>query len=243
MPELPDIDFAQFGEVEVKPLSRINKLSAAHLHRSWVVIPHVTQHDEADITDLEEFRKSLKNEAEKQGVRVTLLPFLMKATVAALQAFAKFNSSLDASGENLVLKHYFHIGVAVDTPEGLVVPVVRDVDQKGVLALSRELGEISERARNKRLQGSELQGGCFTISSLGGIGGTAFTPIVNWPQVAILGVSRAALKPVYVGKELQPRLMLPLSLSYDHRVIDGADAARFTRHLAQLLVDMRRILL
>ncbi|MDD5180524.1 MAG: dihydrolipoyllysine-residue acetyltransferase [Gallionellaceae bacterium] len=241
--EMPVVDFAQFGAIETKPLSRIRKLSGAYLHRNWVTIPHVTQHDEADITGMEAFRKQLNEEYARQGIRITPLAFLLKAVVEALQQFPEFNASLDASRENLVLKKYFHIGVAVDAPDGLVVPVLRDVNQKGLIQLAKELAEISARAREKRISAAEMQGGCFTISSLGGIGGTAFTPIVNAPEVAILGVSRASMKPVWKGGKFEPRLMLPLSLSYDHRVIDGAAAVRFTTFLAQALSDVRRLAL
>lgn len=240
---MPEVDFAQFGAVEIRPLSRIRKLSGPYLHRNWVSIPHVTQFDEADITELEVWRKQLNEEYAKQGVKITPLAFFLKVVVEALQQYPEFNASLDASGENLVLKKYFHIGVAVDTPEGLVVPVLRDVDRKGVVQLARELGEISARAREMKLSAAEMQGGCFTISSLGGIGGTAFTPIVNAPEVAILGVSRAAMKPVPKDGGFVPRLMLPLSLSYDHRVIDGAAAARFIVCLSQTLADIRRLAL
>ena len=240
---MPEVDHAKFGEIEKVALSRIKKISGAHLHRSWVTVPHVTQFDEADITDLEAFRKSLAKEAEKKGVRITPLIFLMKAVVSALQEFPTFNASLDASGENLIMKKYFHIGIAVDTPNGLVVPVVRDVDSKGVFELAAELGEISAKARDGKLSPGDMQGGCFTISSLGGIGGTNFTPIVNAPEVAILGVSRSKIQPVYIDGEFQPRLMLPLGLSYDHRVIDGAQAARFTSFLSQVISDIRRVLL
>ena len=240
---MPEIDHSRFGEVEAVALSRIQKISGAHLHRSWVTVPHVTQFDEADITELEAFRKSLVREAEKKGVRMTPLIFLMKAVVKAMQEFPNFNSSLDARGENLVMKKYFHIGIAVDTPKGLVVPVVRDVDRKGLFELAAELGEISVRARDGKLTPTDMQGGCFTISSLGGIGGTNFTPIVNAPEVAILGVSRSKMQPVYIDGEFQPRMMLPLGLSYDHRVIDGAQAARFTSFLGQVISDIRRVLL
>ncbi|MGL6291275.1 MAG: dihydrolipoyllysine-residue acetyltransferase [Silanimonas sp.] len=235
----PKVDFAKFGPVESQPLSRIQKLSGQNLARNWAMIPHVTQFDDADITEMEAFRKQLGEESKE--TKVTPLVFLIKAAVAALKAFPKFNASLD--GDNLVLKRYFHIGIAVDTPDGLVVPVIRDCDQKGLLDLARELGEISKKARDKKLGPADMQGGCFSISSLGGIGGTAFTPIINAPEVAILGVSRSSLKPVWNGKEFAPRLMLPLSLSYDHRVIDGADAARFTSFLAKSLGDLRRLLL
>ena len=243
LPSAPEVDFAKFGEVESQPLSRIKKLSGAHLHRCWLTVPHVTQFDEADITELEAFRKGQKESAAKQEIRLTFMPFLMKAVAAALKAMPNFNSSLAADGESLTLKHYVHIGVAVDTPNGLVVPVLRDVDQKGVFELARELMEISARAREGKLAPSEMQGGCFSISSLGSIGGTAFTPIVNAPEVAILGVSRSGMKPRWNGSEFQPRLMLPLALSYDHRVVDGADGVRFTTLLGQLLGDIRRLLL
>jgi pyruvate dehydrogenase E2 component (dihydrolipoamide acetyltransferase) len=239
----PEIDHSKFGEIETVALSRIQKISGAHLHRSWVTVPHVTQFDDADITELEVFRKSLAREAESKGVRLTPLVFLMKAAVSALCEFPSFNASLDASGENLVMKKYFHIGIAVDTPKGLVVPVVRDVDQKGLFELAAELGDLSVRARDGKLSPSDMQGGCFTISSLGGIGGTYFTPIVNVPEVAILGVSRSKMQPVYIDGEFVPRLMLPLGLSYDHRVIDGAQAARFTSYLSQVISDIRRVLL
>ena len=241
--EMPEIDFSQFGKIEIEPLSRIKKLTGSNLHRNWVSIPHVTQHDEVDITDLEAFRKSLKSQVEQENVKVTLLPFLMKAVVCALKTFPSFNASLDSSGEQLVLKQYFHLGIAVDTPDGLVVPVIREVNQKGVWELARELAEIGERARNKKLTPKEMQGGSFTISSLGGISGTGFTPIINAPEVAILGVSRAKNQAVYQQQTVAARLMLPLSLSYDHRVIDGAEAARFTHFLSQLLSDSRRLLL
>lgn len=243
LPEMPDIDFSQFGEVETVPLNRIKKLTAATVHRSWLHVPHVTQHDEADITELEEFRQELKKEAEDRGVKVTMLAFLLKASVAALREHPRFNSSLEKGGENLVLKKYYNIGIAVDTPDGLVVPVIRDVDRKGVYDLARELGEVSQRARDRKLSPNDLQGACFTISSLGGIGGTAFTPIVNAPEVAILGVSRAQMKPVYQDGAFVPRLMLPLALSYDHRVVDGAEGARFVVFLSKVLGDARRLLL
>ncbi len=240
---IPDVDHSKFGEVESKPLSRIQKLSGAHLHRSWVNVPHVTQFDEADITELEAFRKSLAKDAEKKSVRLTALVFLMKAVVSAMRENPNFNASLDSSGENLILKKYFHIGVAVDTPKGLVVPVVRDVDQKGLFDLAGELGDLAERARNGKLSPADMQGGCFTISSLGGIGGTQFTPIVNAPEVAILGVARSKMQPVYENGKFEPRLILPLALSYDHRVIDGAQGARFTRFLSEVISDIRRVLL
>jgi len=239
--EMPAFDFAKFGSVESKPLSRIQKISGANLHRNWVTIPHVTQFDEADITDMEAFRKQLGAEYVKQNIKITPLAFMLKAVVAALQKFPKFNTSLD--GENLIYKQYFHIGVAVDTPDGLMVPVLRDVDKKGIVQLAQELAEISAKARDKKITASDMQGGCFTISSLGGIGGTAFTPIINAPEVAILGVSKSSMKPVYQDGQFVPRLMLPLSVSYDHRVIDGAAAARFTAYLAQVLSDIRRLAL
>jgi pyruvate dehydrogenase E2 component (dihydrolipoamide acetyltransferase) len=240
---LPQIDFAKFGPVEVKPLSRIRRLSGANLHRNWVSIPHVTQFEEADITELEAFRKANSSETEKQGFKLTMVSFLIKASVTALRQFPPFNASLDGGGENLVFKKYYHIGVAVDTPDGLIVPVIRDADRKGVFDLARELADISKRAREKKLKPGDMQGGTFTVSSLGGIGGTAFTPIINAPEVAILGVSKAIMRPVWDGKQFSPRLMLPLSLSYDHRVIDGAAAARFTSYLASVLSDIRRTLL
>ncbi|AGA34306.1 Dihydrolipoyllysine-residue succinyltransferase [Thioalkalivibrio nitratireducens DSM 14787] len=240
---MPDIDFSQFGPIETQPLTKINKLTGKNLHRNWVSVPHVTQFDEADITELEDFRKSLKTEYEKKGLKVTFLPFLMKAVVSALKQYPRFNASLDATGENLIIKQYYHLGVAVDTPEGLVVPVVRDVDRKSLVDLARELMELSERARDRKLKTKDLQGGCLTISSLGGIGGTQFTPIVNAPEVAILGISRSSIRPVWNGEAFEPRLILPIALSYDHRVIDGALGARFTTTLAGLLSDMRRMLL
>jgi len=244
----PKVDFAKFGEIEVKPLARIKKISGANLARNWAMIPHVTQHDDADITELEALRVALNKEnaaSDKSGagIKLTMLAFIMKACVAGLQKFPDFNSSLDAAGENLTLKKYFHIGFAADTPNGLVVPVIRDVDKKGVIDIARESSELAKKARDGKLGPAEMSGGCFSISSLGGIGGTAFTPIVNAPEVAILGVSKSATKPVWDGKQFAPRLILPLSLSYDHRVIDGASAARFTAYLAQLLGDMRRVLL
>lgn len=243
LPELPNIDFAKFGPVETRALSRIKKISGANLHRNWVSIPHITQFDEADITELESFRKANAAETEKQGFKLTMLAFLIKASVTALRQFPDFNASLDKSGENLVLKKYFHIGVAVDTPDGLVVPVIRDADRKGVFDLARELGEVSKLAKEKKLKPGDMQGGTFSISSLGGIGGTMFTPIINAPEVAILGVSRSVMRPVWNGKEFTPRLVLPLSLSYDHRVIDGAAGARFTTYLVSVLSDIRRSLL
>ena len=239
--DMPSFDFAKFGAIETQPLSRIQKISGANLHRNWVTIPHVTQFDEADITDMEAFRKQLGAEYAKQNIKITPLAFMLKAVVAALQKFPRFNASLE--GENLVLKQYFHIGVAVDTPDGLMVPVLRDVDKKGIVQLAAELAEISSRAREKKITANDMQGGCFTISSLGGIGGTAFTPIINAPEVAILGVSKSSMKPVYQEGGFVPRLMLPLSVSYDHRVIDGAAAARFTAYLAMVLSDIRRLAL
>ena len=240
---MPEIDFSQFGEIETQALSRINKLTGKFLHRNWVTIPHVTQFDEADITELEAFRKQLNKENEKQGPRITVLAFMMKALVSALKEFPRFNSSLDHTGENLILKQYINIGIAMDTPDGLVVPVIRDCDRKTLFELATEMTETSKRARDKKLSPADMSGGCITISSLGGIGGSAFTPIVNAPEVAILGVSRSSIKPVYNGDEFEPRLMLPLSLSYDHRVIDGADGARFTSYLSKVLSDTRRLLL
>ena len=242
---MPVIDFSQFGDIETKPLSRIKKISGANLHRNWVTAPHVTQFDQADITDLEEFRKSMQNDAEKRGVKLTMLAFLIKASVNALKAYPNFNSSLAPDGDSLILKNYFNIGFACDTPDGLVVPVVKDVQQKDVLDIARDLGELSTKARERKLKIEEMQGGCFTISSLGGIGGTMFTPIINCPEVAILGVSRSSMQPVYDAKTnaFEPRLILPLSLSYDHRVVDGADGARFTSHMRMMLSDVRRLLL
>ena len=237
----PKVDFAKFGEIEVKELSRIKKISGQNLSRNWVMIPHVTVNDEADMTDLETFRQSLNKEWEKAGVKVSPLAFIIKASVSALKAFPEFNSSLD--GDNLVLKKYYHIGFAADTPNGLVVPVIKDVDKKGLKEISQELAELSKKAREGKLKPQEMQGACFTISSLGGIGGTSFTPIVNAPEVAILGVCKSQMKPVWNGKEFEPRLMCPLSLSFDHRVIDGAAGMRFTVYLANLLKDFRRVLL
>ena len=239
----PKVDFSKFGEISEEPLSRIKKISGPSLHRNWVSIPHVTQFDQADITELEAFRKDNKDMAEDQGVKLTPLVFIMKAVVSGLRRMPHFNASLSADGESLVLKHYFHIGIAVDTDGGLMVPVVKDVDKKGLLELAEELADLSSRAREGKLKSDEMKGGCFSISSLGGIGGTAFTPIINAPEVAILGVSRHQMQPVWDGEAFQPRLMLPLSLSYDHRVIDGAGAARFTRYLATRLEDTRRLLL
>jgi pyruvate dehydrogenase E2 component (dihydrolipoamide acetyltransferase) len=243
IPEIPAQDFAKFGPVEIRPLSRIQRLSGPQLHRSWLNIPHVTQNDEADITDLDEYRRELDGAARADGYRVTLLSFLLKASVSALREYPKFNSSLTPEKDALIYKSYYNIGVAVDTPDGLIVPVIRDVDRKGIRELSQELGEVSAKAREGKLGLTDLQGGCFTISSLGGIGGTSFTPIVNAPEVAILGVVRARMAPVWDGSQFIPRLMLPVSLSYDHRVIDGALAARFARHLCHLLEDIRRLVL
>ncbi|MCW8906106.1 MAG: dihydrolipoyllysine-residue acetyltransferase [Sedimenticola sp.] len=243
LPAVPEIDFSQFGEVEEQPLSRIKRISGSHLTACWLNIPHVTQFDEADITGLEAFRQAQKGEAERQEIKLTFMPFLMKACVGALQQMPEFNSSLSPDRETLLYKRYFNIGVAVDTPNGLTVPVIREVDRKSIFTLARELAEVSGRAREGKLAPADLQGGCFSISSLGGIGGTAFTPIVNAPEVAILGVSRSSMQPVWNGNEFTPRLILPLSLSYDHRVIDGAQAARFTVLLSTLLADIRRLLL
>ena len=237
----PQVDFAKFGPVERKDLSRIKKISAANLHRNWVLIPHVTNHDDADITELEALRVQLNKENEKAGIKVTMLAFLIKASVAALKKFPEFNASLD--GEQIVLKGYFHIGFAADTPNGLMVPVIKDADQKGVLQISQELGELAKKAREGKLSPTEMSGGCFSISSLGGIGGRYFTPIINAPEVAILGVCRGSTEPKWDGKAFQPRLMLPLSLSWDHRVVDGAAAARFNAYLCQVLADFRRVLL
>lgn len=243
LPPLPSIDFSKWGEVEFKELTKIQKLSAQNLHRAWLHIPHVTQFDEADITELEAFRVAQKDALKAQGVGLTVLSFLVKACAYVLQQYPKFNASLSHDGQQLVLKKYIHIGVAVDTPNGLVVPVIKDADSKSISAIAKELGELSAKARDKKLLPAEMQGASFSISSLGGIGGTAFTPIVNWPEVAILGVSRASQKPIWNGKSFEPRLMLPLSLSYDHRVVDGADGARFITTLNQVLVDIRRVLL
>jgi len=237
----PKVDFSKFGPVEAKPLSRIKKISGANLHRNWVMIPHVTNNDQADITELEALRVQLNKENQKSSIKVTMLAFLIKAVVAALKKFPEFNASLD--GDELIYKQYYHIGFAADTPNGLVVPVIRDADKKGVLELAEETAELAGKAREGKLSPAQMQGGCFSISSLGGIGGTSFTPIINAPEVAILGVSRSAHVPVWDGEAFQPRLMLPLSLSYDHRVIDGAAAARFNAYLASLLADFRRIAL
>jgi pyruvate dehydrogenase E2 component (dihydrolipoamide acetyltransferase) len=238
LPVIPAIDFSLFGAVETKPLSRIQKISGPRLHASWVNIPHVTQFDEADITDLEATRNKLKEKASQAGIKLTPLAFIVRACVKALQEFPQFNASLDPTGKNIVLKKYFNVGFAADTPNGLVVPVVRDANRKDVYEIARNLGELSEKGRAGKLTPDDMQGGCFTISSLGGIGGTAFTPIINAPEVAILGVSRSAMKPVYRDGAFVPRLMLPLSLSYDHRVIDGATAARFTTFLAESLANV-----
>ena len=243
LPGMPEVDFSKFGEVEEQPLGRIKKLSGAHLHRSWLNVPHVTQFDEADITELEAFRKANKDAAAKAEVKLTFMPFLMKAVGKAMAEFPQFNSALSPDGERLILKKYLHIGVAVDTPNGLVVPVVRDVDRKGIFDLAADLGEISAKARAGKLAPADMQGGCLSISSLGGIGGTQFAPIVNAPEVAILGISRAAMQPKWDGQAFAPRLIMPFSLSYDHRVIDGAEGVRFTTYLGQLLEDIRRLLL
>lgn len=240
---LPVTDFTKFGEIDIQALSRVKKISGKNLHRNWVMIPHVTQFGEADITDLETYRQQNKPRFEKEGVKLTPLVFIMKAIVECLKKFPTFNASLDSSGENLILKKYFHLGVAVDTVDGLVVPVIRDVDHKQILSLAQELAVVSEKARHKQLLPNDMQGGCFSISSLGGIGGTAFTPIINAPEVAILGVSKVMQKPVYQNATWVPRMLLPLSLSYDHRVIDGAEAARFMVYLSELLSDIRHLLL
>jgi len=239
----PSLDFSKFGETELQPLSRIKKISGPNLHRNWVMIPHVTQFDEADITDLEEFRKESNNALAKSGVKLTMLAFVIKASVSALKKFPAFNSSLDEKGENLIVKKYYNIGFAADTPQGLVVPVVKNADKKSLSDIAKEMGELSAQARDGKLKPADMQGATFTISSLGGIGGTAFTPIVNAPEVAILGLSKSSIKPVWDGKQFQPRLMLPLSLSYDHRVVDGAMGARFAAYLAEVLGDMRKTLL
>ncbi|WP_043528132.1 pyruvate dehydrogenase complex dihydrolipoyllysine-residue acetyltransferase [Litchfieldella xinjiangensis] len=243
IPPVPEQDFSQFGEIEEKPMGRLLKMGATNLHRSWLNVPHVTQFDEADITELEAFRKSMKAEAEAQGAKLTPLPFLVKACAFALRKFPQFNVSLKGDGETMVWKNYVHIGVAVDTPDGLMVPVIRNADQKSLIELAKESVELAGKAQNKKLKREEMTGGCFTISSLGSIGGTAFTPIVNAPEVAILGVSKSQMKPVWDGQAFQPRLMMPLSLSYDHRAVNGADAARFTAFLAQALTDIRRLLM
>ena len=243
IPEIPAVDFSKFGPIETKPLARIKRLSGPHLHRAWLNVPHVTHNDEADITDIEAYRKELDNAAKEKGFRVTLLAFLIKASVSALRAFPEFNASLSPEKDALILKKYFNIGIAVDTPDGLVVPVIKDADRKGIHEISQEMGSISKKARDGKLGPADMSGGTFSISSLGGIGGTSFTPIVNAPEVAILGVVRSKMAPVWNGKEFEPRLMLPVSLSYDHRVIDGALAARFARHLCTSLEDVRRLIL
>ncbi len=239
----PSLDFSKFGATELLPLSRIKKISGPNLHRNWVMIPHVTQFDEADVTELEEFRKTSNAAMAKSGVKLTMLAFVIKASVAALKKFPAFNASLDAKGENLILKQYYHIGFAADTPNGLVVPVIKDADKKGIAQIAQEMGDLSAQAREGKLKPADMQGASFTISSLGGIGGTAFTPIINAPEVAILGLSKSAIKPVWDGKQFQPRLMMPMSLSYDHRVIDGAMGARFSVYLGEVLADLRKTLL
>ena len=239
----PSLDFSKFGSTELQPLSRIKKISGPNLHRNWVMIPHVTQFEEADVTDLEEFRKQSNDALAKSGVKLTMLAFVIKASVAALKKFPAFNASLDAAGENLILKHYYHSGFAADTPNGLVVPVIKNADQKGIAEIAKEMAELSAQAREGKLKPADMQGASFTISSLGGIGGAAFTPIINAPEVAILGLSKSSIKPVWDGKQFLPKLMMPLSLSYDHRVIDGAMGARFAVYLAEVLADMRRTLL
>ena len=243
IPEIPRQDFAKFGPIETRPLSRIERISGPHLHRAWLNVPHVTHNDEADITDLEAYRKELDQAARQESYRVTMLAFLLKASVSTLRQFPEFNASLSSEKDALILKKYYHIGIAVDTPDGLVVPVLRDVDRKGITELSQEMGAISKSARDGKLQAADMQGASFTISSLGGIGGTAFSPIVNAPEVAILGVVRSKMAPVWDGTAFKPRLMLPVCLSYDHRVIDGALAARFVRHLCHVLEDVRRLVL
>ena len=239
----PSLDFSKFGDTELQPLSRIKKISGPNLHRNWVMIPHVTQFDDADITELEEFRKSANESLAKSGVKLTMLAFVIKASVSALKKFPAFNASLDANGENLILKHYYHIGFAADTPNGLVVPVVKNADKKGIADIAKEMAELSAQARDGKLKPADMQGASFTISSLGGIGGTKFTPIINAPEVAILGLSKSAIQPVWDGKQFAPRLIMPLSLSYDHRVIDGAMGARFIVYLGEVLADMRKTLL
>ncbi|HSR62282.1 MAG TPA: dihydrolipoyllysine-residue acetyltransferase [Gammaproteobacteria bacterium] len=243
LPEIPAVDFSKFGPVETKPLTRLKRLSGQNLHRSWITVPHVTQFDEADITELEEFRQSKKDEAERHGTKLTLLSFLIKAVVVALKKYPDFNASLSPDGENLILKNYYHIGIAVNTDAGLMVPVIKDADQKGMFDLAKELAEMAQKARDKKLTPTEMQGGCFTITSLGHIGGTGFTPVINAPELAILGVARASMQPVYTDGKFEPRLVLPFSLSYDHRVIDGVAAAEYTRELGKILSDIRDILL
>lgn len=243
LPAIPDVDFSQFGEIDTQPLTKLHKLTAANMHRSWVNLPHVTQFDDVDISELEDFRAGLKREAEQRGVKLTPLPFLLKAAAVALQAHPKFNASLSADGENMVYKKYIHIGIAVDTPAGLVVPVIRDVDKKSLWDLAAESAELANKAKNRKLKPAEMQGGCFTISSLGGIGGTGFTPIINAPEVAIMGVSKLAIKPHWNGTEFVPRKMLPVSLSYDHRAINGVDAGQFFTFMGMALADIRRLLL
>ncbi len=243
IPKVPEIDFSPFGETEVQPMTRLHKITAANMHRSWLNVPHVTQFDEADITELEVFRASLKPEMEQRGIKISPLPFILKSVATALRAHKGFNSSLAFDGESIIYKKYVHIGMAVDTPEGLMVPVIRDVDKKGIWELSEEIVELANKAKNRKLKPAEMSGGCFTISSLGAIGGTGFTPIINSPEVAILGVSKLAIKPVYVNGNLEPRKMLPLSLSYDHRVVNGGDAGRFFTFLSSMLSDVRRLAL
>ncbi len=243
LPSIPEVDFSQFGEIDTQPLSKLHKLTAANMHRSWVNLPHVTQFDEVDISELEDFRAGLKREAEQRGVKLTPLPFLLKAAAVALQAHPKFNASLSADGENMVYKKYIHIGIAVDTPAGLVVPVIRDVDKKSLWELAAETAELAQKAKDRKLKPADMQGGCFTISSLGNIGGTGFTPIINAPEVAIMGVSKLAIKPVWNGSEFVPKKMLPVSLSYDHRAINGVDAGQFFTFMGTVLADIRRLLL
>lgn len=243
LPEVTPIDFSKFGEIETKPLSRLKRLGGQHLHRSWINVPLVTQFDEADITDLEEFRHSKLESAKKKGIKLTLIAFLVKAVVDVMEQYPEFNASLSPDGENIILKKYFHIGIAVNTNDGLVVPVIKDADQKGLFDIASELSRLSDKAREGKLLPAEMQGGCFTISSLGGVGGTGFTPLVNAPEVAILGVSRASIKPVFQDGEFVPRLILPFALSYDHRVIDGVAGAQFTQYLSSVLSDIRQILL
>jgi pyruvate dehydrogenase E2 component (dihydrolipoamide acetyltransferase) len=243
LPQMPFVDFSKFGEIETRALSRIKKLSGNNLHRNWVTIPHVTQQDEADITEVEAFRVKTNEEIAKSGVKVTMLAFLIKASVAALKKYPEFNASLEPGGENLILKKYFNVGFAADTPNGLVVPVIKNADQKSIIDIAKEMSELAAKAREGKLSPTEMQGGCFSISSLGGIGGTFFTPIINAPEVAILGVSKSSMKPIWNGKEFVPRMILPMSLSYDHRVVDGAAGARFTTYLASLMSDIRKLVL